>query len=130
MKLNRQEASNILKMLHSQDEDNSHIAFQAIEAHTFSKKEIGYLIYFYKFSRYDKVAWEVHAPKSYKILDKYVNMNEPLTYGKGLTVMIEKETKPEIIELFLEGHVAELTRMLGTMGYPVESLDININLKK
>jgi hypothetical protein len=130
MKLNRQEASNILKMLHSQDEDNSHIAFQAIEAHTFSKKEIGYLIYFYKFSRYDKGAWEVHAPKSYKILDKYVNMNEPLTYGKGLTVMIEKETKPEIIELFLEGHVAELTRMLGTMGYPVESLDININLKK
>ena len=130
MKLNRQEASNILKMLHSEDEDNSHIAFQAIEAHTFSKKEIGYLIYFYKFSRYDKNAWEVHAPKSYKILDKYVNMNEPLTYGKGLTVMIEKETKPEIIELFLEGHVAELTRMLGTMGYPVESLDININLKK
>jgi hypothetical protein len=44
--------------------------------------------------------------------------------------MIEKKTKPEIIELFLEGHVAELTRMLGTMGYPVESLEININLKK
>jgi hypothetical protein len=130
MILNREEASNILKMLQSEDQDNMTIAFQAIDAHTFSTKEIGYLIYFYKFSKYDKAAWENHAPKSYKILDKFVNMNEPLTYGKGLTIMIEKKTKPEIIELFLEGHVAELTKMLGTMGYPVESLEININLKK
>jgi hypothetical protein len=130
MILNREEAGNILKMLQSEDQDNMTIAFQAIDAHTFSTKEIGYLIYFYKFSKYDKAAWENHAPKSFKILDKFVNMNEPLTYGKGLTIMIEKKTKPEIIELFLEGHVAELTRMLGTMGYPVESLEININLKK
>lgn len=130
MKLNKSEVENLLNMLTSEDKDNAYVAFQAIEAFEFKKNEIGYLIYLYKFGKPDQVAWQENAPKSFKRLSKFFNMDEPLTYGKALKVMIENKSKSSILETFLERHVKQLVSMLDGMGYPVNSLDINIKLKE
>jgi hypothetical protein len=129
MKINKQEAENILNMMLSTDQDNGYMAFKAIEAHSFTKNNFGYLIYFYKFSKYTVDEWEKNAPKAHKILSTYFNLKEPLTYAKGLATMISEKNDKEIIELFLSRHVKELSNMLESMGYPIDKLDFNLTLK-
>lgn len=129
MILNKQEAENLLIMLTSDDKDNAYIAFQAINAYKFKKDEIGYLAYLYKFGKPDKDQWEEHSPTAYKQLKKYFNMEQPLTYARALATMIENKNKNEIVSMFLERHVKQLAAMLDTMGYPVDKLDIKIQLK-
>jgi hypothetical protein len=129
MILNKQEAENLLIMLTSDDKDNAYIAFQAINAYKFKKDEIGYLAYLYKFGKPDKDQWEEHSPTAYKQLKKYFNMDQPLTYARALATMIENKNKNEIVSMFLERHVKQLAAMLDTMGYPVDKLDIKIQLK-
>ena len=129
MILNKQEAENLLNMLTSDDKDNAYIAFQAINAYKFKKDEIGYLAYLYKFGKPDKDQWEEHSPTAYKQLKKYFNMDQPLTYARALATMIENKNKNEIVSMFLERHVKQLAAMLDTMGYPVDKLDIKIQLK-
>lgn len=129
MELNKQEAENILNMLLSEDQDNGYLACKAIEAYKFNDENIGYLIYFYKFSKYDKDYWLTNAPKAYKLLSKLFKLDEPLTYAKGITTMIAQKNSKEVIELFLEKHVKELSYMLETMGYPIDKLDFQLTLK-
>jgi hypothetical protein len=129
MILNKQEAENLLIMLTSDDKDNAYIAFQAINAYKFKKDEIGYLAYLYKFGKPDKDQWEQNSPTAYKQLKKYFNMDQPLTYARALATMIENKNKNEIVSMFLERHVKQLAAMLDTMGYPVDKLDIKIQLK-
>lgn len=129
MKLNKQEAENILNMMLSQDEENGYMAFKAIEAHTFTKNDFGYLIYFYKFSKYTASDWEKNAPKAFKVLSSHFNLNQPLTYATGLATMISEKNEKEIIELFLSRHVKELSNMLESMGYPIDKLDFQLTLK-
>lgn len=130
MEMNKEIAANMLKMLQSEDKENAYVAFQALEAHTFQDDEIGYLIYLYKFGKYDLNEWQQSAPNSHKRLCNFITNEQPLTYGKGLGIMIAYKNKKEIVEMFLEAHVIELSKMLGIMGYPVEQLDISIKLKK
>jgi hypothetical protein len=129
MKINKQEAENILNMMLSTDQENGYIAFKAIEAHSFTKNDFGYLIYFYKFSKQSADEWKKNAPKAYKALSNYFNLSEPLTYAKGLATMISQKNDKEIIELFLSKHVKELSNMLESMGYPIDKLDFNLTLK-
>jgi hypothetical protein len=129
MKITKQEAENILNMMLSTDQENGYMAFKAIEAHNFTKNDFGYLIYFYKFSKYTVDEWKVNAPKSHKVLSNYFNLDLPLTYAKGLATMISQKIDKEIIELFLSKHVNELSNMLESMGYPIDKLDFNITLK-
>jgi hypothetical protein len=129
MKINQEEAENIMNMLLSPDKDNSTIAFAAIEAFKFNSNNVGYLLYFYKFSKFSLDIWEKNAPKATKVLRKFVEVDKPLTYAKVLLHMMELKTCIEAIELTLKRHVKELTEMLSSMGYPTDKLDINIKLK-
>ena len=129
MKLNQEEAENIMNMLLSQDKDNSTIAFAAIEAFEFNSDNVGYLLYFYKFSKFSLDIWENNSPKAIHVLKKFVEIDKPLTYAKVLQHMMDLKTCIEAIELTLNRHVKELTGMLSSMGYPTDKLDINIKLK-
>lgn len=129
MKINQEEAENVMNMLLSQDKDNAVIAFAAIENFKFNSDNVGYLLYFYKFSKFSLDDWSKNAPKSTHILKKFVEVDKPLTYAKVLMHMIDLKTCIEAIELTLNRHVKELTGMLSSMGYPTDKLDINIKLK-
>ena len=77
MTITKHEAESIMSMLNSKDEENGYLAFKAIEAHDFSEPaDIGYLIYFYKFSRYEMSVWQTQAPSvSDKILKVFDENN-------------------------------------------------------
>ena len=135
MKITKQEAENIMNMLVSSDNENGYVAFKAIEAHDFDNKEYaGYLVYFYKFSKYSISDWEKEAPTAYKILQrmfKALNIESgPITYSKALYIMVEHNVGADPIELFLERHVKDLTNSLGGLGYPIDKLELSIKLKQ
>ena len=135
MKITKHEAESIMSMLNSKDEENGYLAFKAIEAHDFSEPaDIGYLIYFYKFSRYEMSVWHTQAPsvsdRILKVFDEN-NLNKtPLSYATALTVMVRNKVSKDSIELYLERHVKDLTNSLETLGYPIDKLDFQLKLKE
>lgn len=129
MELNKQEAENIMNMLLSADKENSIIATAALEAFDFNLKNIGYLIYFYKFSKYDDGFWSSNAPKSYNILKEHIDVEKPLTTGNAIKIMLSLQTNIDSIELMLNRHTIELRKMLESMGYPIEKLVLDLKLK-
>lgn len=130
MEINKQEAENILNMLNSEDKDNGFVAFKAIDAHDFEGTKIGYLIYLYKFSKWTIDEWVTNAPKSAKILQDSFDLTKVLTYAEGLSFIIQHNCDKEVITMFLDRHVKELTTMLGAMGYPTDKIALNISLKE
>ena len=135
MKITREEAENIMNMMASSDKENAYLAFKAIEAHDFdSKEDSGYLIYFYKFSKFTIDEWLENAPVACAILRNlftaYHVESGPLTYSRALTIMAEQGVSKESIELFLERHVKDLTNSLASLGYPMDKLDFSVKLKK
>jgi hypothetical protein len=129
MNLNKQEAENIMSMLLSVDKENSIVATAALEAFDFNGSDVGYLIYFYKFSKYDDGFWSENAPKSYKRLKETINVEKPLTTANAIKTMLSLQTNIDSIELMLNRHVVELRKMLESMGYPIEKLVLNLKLK-
>jgi len=129
MKITRTEAENIMKMFESNDNDNGYLAFKALEQYDFQNENLGYLIYFYKYGKYDKTEWENNCKPLYVLLEKYADMSEPLTYAKALNIMITNNCDKEVIELFLERHVKDLVTMLSTMGYPLDKMEFTLKLK-
>lgn len=131
MELNKQETENLISMLNSSDRDNYYIALKAIDAHEYDDKSVGFLLYLYKFSKSTYKTWQEEAPKACKILENLLPgiSDEPLTYARALTVMINKRVDKDAIEMFLERHVKELVTQLDNMGYPTVELDFNIKLK-
>lgn len=135
MKITKAEAENIMNMLSSTDKENGYLAFKAIEAHDFdTKDDSGYLIYFYKFSKFTMDEWLENAPVACAILSKLFTLynvsSGPLTYSRALTIMAEQGVCKDSIELFLERHVKDLTNSLEALGYPMDKLDFTVKLKK
>jgi len=135
MRITKQEAENVMNMLASSDKENGYLAFKAIEAHDFSEKEdLGYLIYFYKFSRFTIEDWQDNAPVAAKLLtDIYKDNNlesTPLTYSRALNIMVNNNACKQSIELFLERHVKDLSSSLSALGYPIDKLEFNLKLKE
>ena len=130
MKLNRTEAENVMNMLSSEDTENGFMALKSIDAHDYSDGTEGYLIYFFKFSRYSANEWSQEAPKAYQVLNKLItHIDAPLTYSAALTYMIKHKVCKDSIELFLERHVKDLTNTLDRLGYPINELNFNVTLK-
>jgi hypothetical protein len=130
MKMTKHEANAIINMFLSPDQDNEFMAFKATEAHDFGNTDFGWLLYIYKFSRMPFSKWKEHASKCASTLSVYYDFDNPFTYAKGLSIMIEQKASHDSVTAFLEKHVAELVEMLGNMGYPVDNLDFNLTLKK
>jgi hypothetical protein len=135
MKITRTEAENIMNMLTSSDKENGYLAFKAIEAHDFDNREdSGFLIYFYKFSKFTMVEWTENSPVASAILSNlftaYRVDSGPLTYSRALTIMAEQGVSKDSIELFLERHVKDLTNSLESLGYPMDKLEFSVKLRK
>lgn len=129
MELNETTVNNVLDMLLSSDKENGYIAFKSLESIDFEINDFAWLIYLFKFSRIDKSEWEKNAPKCFKVISKYHDFNQPLTYAKGLATMVNHRCNSNAISCFLNRHVVELTEMLDNMGYPIEHLEFKLQLK-
>ena len=130
MELTKEQANNIINLMQSVDEENHYIAFKSIESFDYKDGKLGYLIYFFKFSKYSAEDWKTQCPMAYnKILSVIDNINAPLTYARALSIMLSKRLDKESIELFLERHVKDLENTLTLLGYPLEYLNFEISLK-
>ena len=129
MELTRTEADNIMNMLSSDDKENGYLAFKAIEAYQFTDKNVGYLIYFYKFSKYTVAEWKENAPNAYGLLKGLFDLDKVVTYAEGLDSMIKINVDKEIIDMYLQRHVKDLIEMLKAMGYPTDKVQLNMTLQ-
>jgi hypothetical protein len=133
MIFNKEETKNLLSMLHSTDDENATVAFQALEG-VDVKKYSGELIVLYKFGKRDIIVWRQEAPKCHKhlikLLDPFSKDNESnLSTGVCLSAMTANNTSNQAIELFMELFTDSMIGFLGQMGYPADKFEINIKLK-
>ena len=133
MIFDKEETKNLLKMLQSTDEENSVVAFQALEG-VDVKKYSGELIVLYKFGKRNMIIWEKQAPKCHKQLAKLINPfikdnGTELNTGTCLSAMTANNASNQSIELFMELFTDSMIGFLGQMGYPADKFEINIKLK-
>lgn len=133
MIFDKEGTKNLLSMLRSTDEENSVVAFQALEGVNV-KKYSGELIVLYKFGKRNMVIWEKQAPKCHKHLTKLLSPfakdgGSELSTGSCLSAMTANNTSNQAIELFMELFTDSMIGFLGQMGYPADKFEINIKLK-
>jgi hypothetical protein len=133
MIFDKEETKNLLSMLRSTDDENSVVAFQALEG-VDVKKYSGELIVLYKFGKNDIMMWRKEAPKCHKhlvkLLDPFAKDNgSNLSTGVCLSAMTANNASNQSIELFMELFTDSMIGFLGQMGYPADKFEINIKLK-
>jgi hypothetical protein len=133
MIFDKEETKNLLGMLRSTDDENSVVAFQALEG-VDVKKYSGELIVLYKFGKKAMAVWEKQAPKCHKHLAKLLSPfakdgGSELSTGSCLSAMTANNTSNQAIELFMELFTDSMIGFLGQMGYPADQFEINIKLK-
>ncbi len=133
MIFDKEETKNLLSMLRSTDDENSVVAFQALEG-VDVKKYSGELIVLYKFGKRNMTIWEKQAPKCHKHLAKLLSLfakdgGSELSTGSCLSAMTANNTSNQAIELFMELFTDSMIGFLGQMGYPADKFEINVKLK-
>jgi hypothetical protein len=127
MKLSKAELNNLISMFSSSDSENHVIAFQAIENSGLSVAE---LIVLYKYSRKDHVAWSKQAPRSYKVLmPVLLEQIGSLSSARVLGLLTTFKADKLLVELFIENFVRDLTSMLGSIGYDMNQISIDVKIK-
>jgi hypothetical protein len=133
MIFDKEETKNLLSMLRSTDDENSVVAFQALEG-VDVKKYSGELIVLYKFGKRNMAIWEKQAPKCHKYLAKVLKPfakdgGSELSTGACLSAMTVNTASNQSIELFMELFTDSMIGFLGQMGYPADKFEINVKLK-
>lgn len=129
MIFNKEETKNLIMMLKSEDADNHIIAFETLK-NVDIKKYIGELLVLYKFGGHKGQYWLKHCKKIGDQLISLIGENPyALTSPKTLSLITEHGGSATSVELFIEFFVRDMTKMLGSIGYPINTFEINIKLK-
>ena len=127
MKLSKAELNNLISMFNSSDTENHVIAFQAIENSGLTVPE---LIVLYKYSKKDPIAWGKQAPRSYKLLIPVLSEQiGSLSSARVLGLLTTYKADKLLVELFIENFVRDLTSMLGSIGYDMNQISIDVKIK-
>jgi hypothetical protein len=127
MKLSKAELNNLISMFNSSDAENHVIAFQAIENSNLTTQE---LIVLYKYSKKDSTVWGKQAPKSYKIIVPVLSEQiGSLSSARVLGLLTTYKADKLLVELFIENFVRDLTSMLGSIGYDMNKISIDVKIK-
>ena len=127
MKLSKAELNNLISMFNSSDAENHVIAFQAIENSNLTTQE---LIVLYKYSKKDPAVWSKQAPRSYKIIVPVLSEQiGSLSSARVLGLLTTYKADKLLVELFIENFVRDLTSILGSIGYDMNQISINVKLK-
>lgn len=123
----KEETINLMTMLKSDDKENHVLAFQSLSNVDFNKY-VGELLVIYKFANRDLNAWK-DAGKIGKKLLKIVESDTVLTSPRTLSLISANAGSVASVELFMESFIKDMTRTLGSMGYPIDKMEINIKFK-
>lgn len=124
----KEETRNLMSMLQSEDTENHVIAFKSLSNVDFNKY-VGELLVLYKFANKDSKAWEDAGTVGKKLL-KLVDTDKALTSPRTLSLITANKGSKASIELFMESFVRDMTRMLESIGYPTDKIEIDIKLKE
>jgi hypothetical protein len=124
----KEETRNLMSMLQSEDTENHVIAFKSLSNVDFNKY-VGELLVLYKFANKDSKAWEDAGTVGKKFL-KLVDTDKALTSPRTLSLITANKGSKASIELFMESFVRDMTRMLESIGYPTDKIEIDIKLKE
>ena len=127
MIFDKEETRNLMSMLQSEDTENHVIAFKSLSNVDFNKY-VGELLVLYKFANKDSKAWEDAGTVGKKLL-KLVDTDKSLTSPRTLSLITANKGSKASIELFMESFVRDMTRMLESIGYPTDKIEIDIKLK-
>ena len=128
MIFDKEETRNLMSMLQSEDTENHVIAFKSLSNVDFNKY-VGELLVIYKFSNKDAKAWKDAGTVGKKLL-KLVDTDKALTSPRTLSLITANKGSKASIELFMESFVRDMTRMLESIGYPTDKIEIDIKLKE
>lgn len=127
MTLSKTELNNLISMFNSVDAENHTIAFQAIDNSGLTVPE---LIVLYKYSKKDHTAWSKQAPRSYKVLMPILlEQIGSLSSARVLGLLTTYKADKLLVELFIENFVRDLTSMLGSIGYDMNQISIDVKIK-
>lgn len=128
MIFDKEETRNLMSMLQSEDTENHVIAFKSLSNVDFNKY-VGELLVLYKFAHKDAKAWKDAGAVGEKLL-KLVDTDKSLTSPRTLSLITANKGSKASIELFMESFVRDMTRMLESIGYPTDKIEIDIKLKE
>lgn len=128
MIFDKEETRNLMSMLQSEDTENHVIAFKSLSNVDFNKY-VGELLVLYKFAHKDAEAWKDAGTVGKKLL-KLVDTDKSLTSPRTLSLITANKGSKASIELFMESFIRDMTRMLESIGYPTDKIEIDIKLKE
>jgi len=125
--MERDELKNLINMFQSSDAENHIVAFHAIENSILDDNE---LVLLYKFSGQPFTKWLHEIPMTArKITDVIGDEAIALSSARVLGIITNNKADKHIIETFLEFFIRDLTSMLGSIGYPMDKVDINVKIR-
>ena len=125
--MTRDELKNLINMFQSSDAENHVIAFHAIEN---SKLDENELVLLYKFSGQPISKWKKEVQKTADKIVKVIGDEAiALSSARVLGIITKNKADKHVIETFLEFFIRDLTSMLGSIGYPMDKVDINVKIR-
>ena len=125
--MTRDELKNLINMFQSSDAENHVVAFHAIENSPLDNNE---LVLLYKFSGQAFAKWKHEIPKTaQRIADVIGDEAIALSSARVLGIITNNKAAKHVIETFLEFFIRDLTSMLGSIGYPMDKVDINVKIR-
>ena len=130
MRFTLEEAKNLIKLLRSSDEENHHVAFEAIKQSDLS--DISTLLLLYKFGRRSDTEWQTHCYKPFLTLRttlKFWYELEEIRNAECLWLLSTSLKAPHnLLEAAVEYSVEALTDFLKLQNY--KKVDIQVKLEK
>jgi hypothetical protein len=125
--MTRDELKNLINMFQSSDTDNHIVALHAIENSTLDNNE---LVLLYKFSGQQFAKWKQEIPMTaQRVADVIGDEAIALSSARVLGIITNNKAAKHVIETFLEFFIRDLTSMLGSIGYPMDKVDINVKIR-
>jgi hypothetical protein len=125
--MKRDELKNLINMFQSSDTDNHIVAFHAIENSTLDDNE---LVLLYKFSGQPFPQWLKEVPNTAERITNVIGDEAiALSSARVLGIITNNKANKHVIETFLEFFIRDLTSMLGSIGYPMDKVDINVKIR-
>ena len=125
--MTRDELKNLINMFQSSDTDNHIVAFHAIENSTLNDNE---LVLLYKFSGQPFPQWLKEVPNTAERITNVIGDEAiALSSARVLGIITNNKANKHVIETFLEFFIRDLTSMLGSIGYPMDKVDINVKIR-
>jgi hypothetical protein len=125
--MTRDELKNLINMFQSSDSENHVVAFHAIDNSILDDNE---LVLLYKFSGQSFPIWKKEVPNTAERISNVIGDELiSLSSARVLGIITKNKADKHVIETFLEFFIRDLTSMLGSLGYPMDKVDINVKIK-